>query len=435
MNTFALFKELDIQLASAKRSVTERKGVHAWHPYYAGYSEQFVESALAYLNCGLGSVVADPWAGSGTTGFVASRAGVDSVCLDINPVMATFAAAKSNSILKVRSEIEAWLRALPSRPSNSAWPVDPEPLAGIFDAVTAAHLRRVLRAIPFGEYLSPSTSVLKNDAARTVLDPCYAFCRAVVFVTLRKLSGTQKLQNPTWLRTEAAEVHVSERDLLAALRVNAETMLRQLCEVYGGTVGGGTLNALCGDARALPLKNASVDAVITSPPYLTRIDYAVSTLPEMLTFGDDVLLESIRHKTMGAPVITKVERAQNAKWGPLCNEILNAVRSHPTKAAASYYWKNIVQYFMDMDASLQEIKRILKPGAGALVVVQSSYFKDIEIPLGDIYVQAAEGLGLKAGIAAREKVKTHMAHVNTRSTIYKANKVYYEDVVEIRRYA
>lgn len=433
MNAFARLKEPDVQLASAKRSAVERRGVHAWHPYYAGYSERFVESALTYLNCTPGSLIVDPWAGSGTTGFISSRSGIDSVCFDINPVMATFASAKSHSILKNHGEIEAWLSALPSRLSEGVRLDKQEPLVRIFDASTAAHLRAVLRSIPFSERLSGSTQALKDKAASVVLDPRHAFCRAVTFVTLRKLSGTQKLQNPTWLRTEAVQVHVSEHDLLTALRAVGELMLKQLCEVYDGSIGGGKLSAICADARALPLMSESVDAVITSPPYLTRIDYAVSTLPEMLTFGDSVLLESVRHKTMGAPVITKAERVQKARWGSICNNILDAIKHHPTKAAASYYWKNIIQYFMDMDDSLQEIKRALKPGSRALIVVQSSYFKEMEIPLGDIYVQAAKGIGLDATISAREKVKTHMAHVNTKSSAYKSNKIYHEDIVEIRK--
>ncbi|MBC6423004.1 MAG: hypothetical protein GDA43_18470 [Hormoscilla sp. SP5CHS1] len=64
-------------LASAKRSRKERMRVHAWHPYYAGYSEAFVSSAIAYLNLNsaLSPLLLDPWNGSGTTGLVASRWG------------------------------------------------------------------------------------------------------------------------------------------------------------------------------------------------------------------------------------------------------------------------------------------------------------------------------------------------------------------------
>lgn len=430
MNAYAFLREADVQLASAKRGLSERKGVHAWHPYYAGYSERFVETALQYLGCVKGNTVVDPWAGSGTTGLMASRAGIDCICFDINPVMASFAGAKARSVLENRDAIETWLRTLPCRFVGETESGEPEPLTNIFEAATATHFRAILRSIPFNEHTSPSVHLLKEN----VLNPCHAFCRAVIFATIRQTSGIQKRQNPTWIRTRMEKAHVSESHLFSALRTNGKAMLDQLAEAYHGVFKAGIFSALNGDARALPIKDASIDAVITSPPYLTRIDYAVSTFPEMMTFGDNKLMESVRHKTMGAPVITKTQRTQQTRWGQLCNEVLDAIKSHNTKAASSYYWKNIIQYFIDMDASLVEIKRILKPGASALIVVQSSYFKEIEIPLGDIYVQAARGLGLDAGIVAREEIKTHMAHVNTRSNQYKLNKIYYEDIVEVRKY-
>lgn len=136
---------------------------------------------------------------------------------------------------------------------------------------------------------------------------------------------------------------------------------------------------------------------------------------------------------MGAPVITKNRRHQKPEWGTLCNSLLDAVKSHPTKAAESYYWKNIVQYFMDLDTALDEIIRVLKPGGKGLIVVQSSYFKDIDIPLGEIYVEMATLRGLHSNIAFREEVKGHLAHVNTKSSFYKKNKIYFENSIYIEK--
>lgn len=420
-----------VGLASAKRGRSERKGVHAWHPYYAGYSESFVDTALDYLGVGTGDLILDPWAGSGTTGMVAARRGVSSLCLDINPVMATFCAAKASETLSARAEIEDWLSELTPRAIVTDNGSD-DPIDAIFDRQTARRLRAAVDGISSVETRAGPAALTKSNG---IIDPSHAFCQAVVFVALRRLSGTQRLQNPTWLRTANDKVEVTAEELVIALKADGRRLLDDLSEFYGNAPARGELFACVGDARAMPLRDSSVDGVITSPPYLTRIDYAISTLPEMMIFGDNDYLEAVRHRTMGAPVITRIDRIQRPEWGPLCNGVLDAVRTHETKAAATYYWKNIIQYFMDMEAALREVKRVLKPGRRALVVVQSSYFKDVEIPLGDIYVQAAQGLGMTAGIAAREAVKTHMAHVNTRSSRYKSNKVYFEDVVEVRRAA
>jgi len=69
----------------------------------------------------------------------------------------------------------------------------------------------------------------------------------------------------------------------------------------------------------------------------------------------------------------------------------------------------------------------------AAIVVQSSYYKELEIPLGEICVEMAQALGAHAEVGRREVVKQHMAHINTKSSEYARNKVYYEDVVYVEK--
>jgi hypothetical protein len=380
-------------------------------------------------------LVLDPWGGSGTTGIVASRQGIPSLCLDINPVMATFSAAKSYQILANAQEIEAFFGELVIPCGNDASDSETEPLCNIFSRPIALLLRKVMEAIPFVAHLGHANDGIDKSVSAACRDinqlvnPLYAFCLAVVFVSIRRLSGTFTMANPTWLRTAGRKVMIQPSHVLSELQVNSTNMLMDIAEFFGELHSAVPNYSLAGDSRSMPLREESVERVITSPPYLTRIDYAVSTMPEMSLFGGNELLSFVRHQTMGAPVITKNGKHQREEWGPLCNQLLDAIRTHRTKAAASYYWKNIVQYFMDTDSALSEIVRVLKPGGKGLIVVQSSYFKDIEMPLGDIYEEMATMKGLQAKVVYREEVKGHMAHVNTKSSIYKQGKVYHEDFV------
>jgi hypothetical protein len=117
---------------SAKRSPIERSGIHAWHPYYAGYSEGFVTSAIGHLSCDRDTLILDPWGGSGTTGAVASRNGVPSVCLDLNPIMATFAASKSYEVLIQSEEIEDFFQSLKDNIADDIDAQEAEPLENVF---------------------------------------------------------------------------------------------------------------------------------------------------------------------------------------------------------------------------------------------------------------------------------------------------------------
>ena len=399
----------------------------------------FVRSALRYLNCREDTLVLDPWGGSGTTGTVASKVNVPSVCVDINPVMAIFAAAKSTLVLSRRDQLMDFFESVDiTDETQGSSQGEENPLNDMFTAETVALIQSLVNNIPFVPhfYRSGAGTVQKVNTAlkdaEQAIDSVYAFSLAVIFVAVRKLSGIRRSSNPTWLKSRKDKVYIDPRVLFDELRRCAYNMLMDVNLFFEGGVGAPN-PVLHADVKSLPLRDGSVDVVITSPPYLTRIDYAMATMPEMHLLGNASLLTYTRHRTMGAPVITTEVKHQKPEWGPTCNRILDAVKNHPTKAAKTYYWKNIVQYFMDLDAALNEVQRVLTADGKALVVVQSSYFKDIEIPLGDIYCEMAENKELKAEVVYCEEVHGHMAHVNTKSSQYKKNKSYREETIYIRK--
>jgi hypothetical protein len=354
--------------------------------------------------------------------------------------MATFAAAKSPSVLTYETEVIEFFSTLRDSVSLSSLDeMNIEPIEGFFDSESSILIRAVVEAIPFApdavaewdSVLGPVQEAISDDSL--LIAPAYAFCMAVLFVTLRECTGFKKGSNPTWLKVNGDNATIVIPELYRALSRNAENMLADLKATYADAPTQTPSFAVCSDVKQLPFKDGALFRLITSPPYLTRIDYAISTAPELSLIGGADLLRFVRHRSMGATVITKERKEQRESWGRLSNQVLDAILGHETKAAVSYYWKNIVQYFMDADAALAEIFRVMGPGGKGLVVVQSSYFKEVEIPLGEIYVEMAEARGFRASIAFREEVRGHMAHVNTKSSGYKKEKIYFEDAVLIEK--
>lgn len=417
-------------LVSAKRGARERTGVHAWHPYYAGFSEDFVESALSYLKCSPGMIVLDPWGGSGTTSLVASRNGVTSISVDINPAISSLSASKSFDILARREFLSKFLTKARSSflndtvGVNSATDIETR-LRSIVDAAAKAFPRLSK------QYEKAAASFLRDDVEKVVLSyPLTAFLQVAAFRLGRQSQRNEDLSNPTWTKqrkkiNRSAEMIGNFEDL-------CREMLIDLNNAYRGNQGGQSIH-LVGDSRRLPIATGKIDAIITSPPYLTRIDYAVAAAPELSLINPSLSLREIRLGTMGSPVIRGEPVLQKTTWGRKCNRFLNDVAAHESKAAKSYYLKHMLQYFDDMEKSLEEIRRVLRRGGKALVVVQGSYFKEIHCPLGELYVEMAESLGLKAEIVFRDRVSGHMAHLNKRSSKYQANKVYSEDFVKLAK--
>jgi hypothetical protein len=71
-------------LTSPKRSGARRNS--DLYYYYAAFAQSFVEQKVIELNLNRGSIVLDPWCGSGTTLVAARRLGHNTIGCDINPV-------------------------------------------------------------------------------------------------------------------------------------------------------------------------------------------------------------------------------------------------------------------------------------------------------------------------------------------------------------
>ena len=424
-------------MASAKRGPKERSGVHLWHPYYAGYSEAFVDSAIKYLDLNRELILLDPWNGSGTTAFVASRFGIQTVGCEINPVMNIFSAAKSGFLLGQERLIKEILEDIKNQTLHSSLKIcDQDPLLDFMSESLSACIRNLYKVIDFYKYpkYPLAAKLLKaSTSKKSLLNPFEAFFKAALFIVARKLAGYKGGSNPTWVKTLTTKPEYHIQDVISQLDKVINFMIREL-ELSNIPLLDAVLHLpLEADSRNLCIRSQSIDGIITSPPYLTRIDYAMSTRPELLITSNPKTLRTIREETIGAPVIVDKSIEISSTWGETCLTLLEHVKSHKSKAAISYYLPNMLQYFRDIECSLREIIRVLKSKSQALVVVQSSFFKEHAVDLGQIYVELIRSLSAHCEIVSREVIRGHMAHANTRSNQYKKNKVYYEDVVCINR--
>lgn len=432
-------KSLLQHIHTTKRGRNERRGTHGWHPYYAGYAEQFVSDVLATL-AKPSSLILDPWNGSGTTTLVAQRDGYQSVGVELNPVMAIHAAAKSLALTLDSQEVLARANCLVNTAHHIILPTV-EPTSPILEYVNIEPLRALLSIkeaisqLPDEEYLPEFfKNIAATDTDAKPFSKFKPFFTSALFQVLRKVGTFSKASNPTWLTRDKAD-HAPDRETVIELFLaTVKTMLNDLSLLAIQAKSIAAFAAVAGNSKALPLADSTIDLIITSPPYCTRIDYTYATKPELLLLGHSkASFDHLRRANMGAPVIADKSIVVNEQWGPSCMRFLNAVKNHTTKAAKSYYLPNYLQYFRDAEYCMQQVKRVLKAGGQAVIVVQSSYFKDVALPLGEIYVEMSCNLGVHAEIVRRETIRQHMAHINTKSQKYVKNKEYFEDVVLITR--
>lgn len=415
-----------------KRTGTERQGTHGWFPYYAGYADSFVEQILQAVSDECGGVrVLDPWNGSGTTSLAAHRLGHVAFGFDINPVLSIVSSAKL-----AHAEDALHLTGLARRLSTAPprVPRPDVPLRAWLAPSTVAQYRGIEHALVEELATTPQGTAL--HPGRDGLPPLAAFLLLALIRTARTFASMKQGSNPTWIRP-SEERRRPGRNFGAKWVEHVSSMARDLKDVGGRGAWNGTLGIA--DARHLPLDDAAIDFVLTSPPYCTRIDYIVSSSFELAALGvaaGGEEFERLRKASMGTPLsrsqdLPKVPRT----WPTAVKDVLSAIREHPSKASHSYYYRTYWQYFADVMKSLSELHRVVRPGGAAVLVVQSSYYKEIQIDLPKLYVACAQSLGFDAEVSSGVEVRRAMSQINPHSRKHRAEKHYREGVVVLERSA
>ncbi|ELY2495310.1 DNA methyltransferase [Cronobacter sakazakii] len=407
-------------IAGAKRGRNERKGLHSWHPYYAGYSESFVASVLQAEEVDPSAIVLDPWMGSGTTGIVCQKLAIKCIGADINPVMSYFAAAKSRENISALDDtgeriLERILLCFRRKTQKLAESSKGYPLIN--------QLQQFYKCI---------CDQFADNGQVDVVNPLKAFYCSVLFYTVRSVLDVKSTSNPTWI---SKKIDFNNNfDICLEYNKNFKIMREQLCDYFDGAKSQSCYSILNGDSKSLNIKSNTIDLVITSPPYLTRIDYAVSTRLELEIILGNEGYKSLRKDVMGTTTVPKIADDINEKWGNLCLNVLSSVTSHTSRASGSYYLKNKIRYFSDAYDSLREIFRVLKAGCSGYFVIQNSYYKEIEIPLYDIYCEMALSIGFVEAKCVREdQVKAIFGQINTKSKNYISDKFYFEKIIRITK--
>ena len=160
----------------------------------------------------------------------------------------------------------------------------------------------------------------------------------------------------------------------------------------------GSANVELGDARNLvSVGNGTVDAVITSPPYLNAIDYLRGHRLALVWLGEGLgKLRRIRSTSIGA------ERAPDDRRGIELFARIKWVMADVERLPRRYR-RMIERYAEDLYRMMSEISRVLRPGGTATLVVGNSCLKGTFVRNADGVAEAARMVGLNpTGMSERE---------------------------------
>jgi hypothetical protein len=421
----------DRGLSSPKLPASAGDTAH-WYRYYAGYADAFVADVVGRLPESTG-VLLDPWNGAGTTTSVAAAYGIDAQGFDINPAAVVISKARL-----LQSDVAPSLlpltRELLTAVEPDAHVEDGDLLlrwmtrrAAVAVRRLAATFNRALVKRDGRHHVAPLASEMSSLAA-----VFYLALFRVVRRALARFAGT----NPTWLRQKVAAHEKVDLDL----RTLRPSLLRTMAELAATVDGRGLpehgqrqIDIAVADSGALPIPESSVEAVITSPPYCTRIDYGVATLPELAALGmSDKEFRALRDRLIGTPTRDGSFARSDLRWGKTATGFLRQVADHDSHASQGYYLSFFSQYFTGMSNSLAEIGRVVGPGRPIVLVVQDSHYKEIHADIPGVMCDMAENLGWTSLARRDYQVKTR-ANINPATRRYRQTALATEAVLAFSR--
>lgn len=395
-----------------------------WYNYYAGYSHTFTQKIIESADLDNLSVVLDPWNGAGTTTLMASVNGHRSIGVDLNPVMKVIASAKQ----AVNSDIEGINRTLKGLKVKSKTPSNNTDHLNVwFDPATVNAIRNIEHTILEGAQYE--TTIEKVNSLTKV--QCLLYTG--LFNCVRSYLDNFIPSNPTWIKKpkdNSEKVSVSWLALKKHYIDYVKDMIKGI-SVIEHEWPDNISDIRVGSSTDLDIEDSSVDLVLTSPPYCTRIDYGVATLPELsvLCVGGERESSTIRRQLMGTTTVPREITSSSDKLIGKCVEFLRAVESHSSKASKTYYYKNLLQYFLSLDSSIIEIERVLRPRSNFICVIQDSYYKDVHCDLPGIICEMAETRGLELRENIEFESKKNMANLNIKSKRYRSKNSAFETVL------
>ncbi|HGM7062463.1 TPA: DNA methyltransferase [Stenotrophomonas maltophilia] len=423
---------------TAKRDAANLEGLEHWLPYYAGYTESFARTLIQAASLdGRKLTVLDPWNGSGTTTRAAIELGHAGLGCDINPVATLAASAKlanAQDAMHVSGLVQHLAKATLEA---SISPIDP--LLAWLPRSAVKRFRAIQRGIltelstsPNGEVLSPNESAIP---------PLASFLLLALIRAARTIATFKPSSNPTWSRSAGVmrryQAGRIEHEWALQVRTMADDLAKACASFASGAGAMATIELA--NSKSLPFQEESVDFVLTSPPYCTRIDYAKGTSFELAALGVSEATEdyrTLRLNAMGTPLSRPGgEASADTRHSDEVVALLASIKSHPSKASSTYYHRTYAQYFTDCHTSLSEIMRVLKPGGIAALIVQSSYYKEIYVDLPQLYVSEATRIGFDSSVAGVTKVSRAFSQMNPKSSAYMQKKSYEESVVLLKKSA
>jgi DNA modification methylase len=357
------------------------KQIQTIHPFPARMAPEIALEEIVQL--APHSLVLDPMTGSGTVLRVASENGHHAVGRDMDPLAVIMSRVWTTPISG--KEIEAAAADMAARVRQTGdvvlpWIDDHAPTQRFvnfwFGERQQADLRRLSAELYQRE--DPVGDALKIAMSRLIISK----------KTGASLAHDVSHSRPHRVMTE------NNYDVIPHFLRSA----RQVAQKITAQPPAGNVEVSLGDARVLgSVVNDSVDAIVTSPPYLNAIDYIRGHKMTLVWLGyQEQEFRAVRTQSVGA------ERRPDDDADEAVAVRLTASMGN-LDALPHRERRMVDRYALDIYAVMQEAYRVVKPGGKAVYVVGDSMLRDVFIKNSQAVQSAAEEVGF---VLVKQRVRS-----------------------------
>lgn len=355
------------------------------HPFPARMAPELALNSLSSLNAN--SIVLDPMAGSGTVLRQALSMGHHALGFDMDPLAVLMSRVWTSSVDKaaVQEELDSLLKEseqVDLRTDRLPWH-DHETQQFVRYWFGDAQ-RKALTRLAF--VMDRRRQSLRSDIRRAALD--------VLQVAMSRIIVTKEQCASLARDTSHSRPHrvalTSDYDVVEGYKRSVAQLVTRLEGNQLLAKKHGTVNVSLGDARAISLADASVDAIMTSPPYLNAIDYMRGHRLSLVWLGHSISeLRTIRSNTVGT------ERSYDVKCAT-AEEI--AIAMCDLNRLAPNQQRMIIRYAGDLNLMMGQAARVLKVNGTATYVLGNSCLKET-------FIRNSEGVSKAGALAGLELIK------------------------------
>ena len=353
---------------------------HGWHPFPAKFPPQLPQFFIEALS-EPGDTVLDPMLGSGTTLVEAQRLDRIALGCDIDPLARMIAAAKLTPVKPIDA-LMAGRRVLEdARLDYGSRQMElTAELEHRFDAKTQK----------FVDYWFPKQQqlelqALSNRIALVPTDSIRQFLQVVFSSTIIAKSGGVSLARDL---AHTRPHRVLDKQPKSAFVEFSKRLKNNMSGIPAGETNG-SVQVLAAGADHTGLPSESVDLIVTSPPYANNaIDYMRAHKFSLVWLGWKIEdLSNLRkrylgHDAMGAKTYTELPEQ--------CEMTLSVLAQADQRKAAV-----LRRYFCEMAAVIREMRRVLRQGKAAIIVVGTSVLRGIDVETHKGLAAIGENVGLR----------------------------------------